>query len=82
MKEFVLMWVVMTPNPEGTGYLVHKEARGPMNEHTCLMLSQEMNDLAAHKSEPHALISTCRKLDPEVAEMMRELTKKDDDVGT
>lgn len=82
MDKFILMWVVMTPNPDGVpGHLKHWEARGPITEHTCLMLQDEMNNLASQNSEPHALISFCRPMTDEAARMLERLAPEPEDAS-
>lgn len=64
-KIWIVAWVLMTPS-EGDGVTHEKRygIAGPYDEHMCELIRDEIIDLAAARSEAHALIATCRKKQP------------------
>jgi hypothetical protein len=64
-KIWVIAWVLMTPS-QGDGFAYEKNygIAGPYDEHMCELIRDEIIDLAAARSESHALIATCRKKKP------------------
>lgn len=74
-KIWVLVWVMMSPQDDGV--MTHDRGLfGPIEEHTCLVMADEISDLAGRVSEPHALIITCRKMRPEDATMLQGQPEK------
>lgn len=68
MKEiFVLIIHTMT----GSGDITH-QVMGPMDEHRCHVMLEEIMDLDARVSESHALVLQCRKATPTEKELLRE----------
>ncbi len=64
-KIWVVAWVLMTPS-QGDGVAYEKDygLAGPFEEHSCLLIRDEIIRLASGRSEAHALIATCRKKKP------------------
>ena len=68
MKEiFVLIVHTMT----GSGDITH-QVMGPMDEHRCHVMLEEIMDLDARVSESHALVLQCREATPREMETLRE----------
>lgn len=77
MDKFLLIWITMTPAPEGVpGYDVTRAASGPFEEHTCRMMEIEQHELARNNPSPHAHIVYCAKLDPATAELLESINKR------
>jgi len=74
-KIWIVVWVLMTP-PQGDGVAYQKDygMAGPIDEHTCELMRDEIIDLAARRSEAHALVATCRKMRPEDAKLLEKNT--------
>jgi hypothetical protein len=72
-KIWIVAWVLMTPS-QGDGVTHKKEygIAGPWEEHSCLVIRDEIIRLAAGRSERHALIATCRKMKPEDATLLEK----------
>jgi len=77
-KIWVLVWVIMTPQGDGVFTRDYGMA-GPLEEHTCLTMRDEISELSSRRSERHALIASCRKLRPEDAKLLETLPRKPDE---
>ena len=74
-KIWVIVWVLMTPSQgDGVAYQKQYGIAGPVDEHSCELIRDEIIDLAAGRSEAHALVATCRKMKPSDATLLEKNT--------
>lgn len=74
-KIWVLVWVLMTPNQgDGVPYEKRYGIAGPIDEHSCELIRDEIIELAGGRSEAHALVATCRKMIPGDATLLEKNT--------
>lgn len=79
-KIWVVAWLLMQPMEGSEGYERTSGLAGPYDEHMCEMIRDEIINLAAARSEAHALVATCRKMKPG-DDTLLESAKKEPTLG-